>query len=332
MNMTAKAVIRNTLRGLIRMLGPKRITRLAIAEVIDDVGEIASADDPALDALIAQAWHHGFVSRFLSEHVGQEYNVSRKQKLALLKQFQNNTRAIPSGTGWVYHMVLAQAILSLPRTLPGEVIECGCWKGASTASLSLVCSLVGRKLLVCDSFEGLPEEGADEVHVYPHINVYGYYQKGMYAARLEEVRANVGAHGDLSVCRFVPGYFHDSLKSLTAPLVFAFLDVDLVSSMRDCLRSIWPLLVEGGLVYTDDSGDMEVVRVWFDDEFWQKELGQRSPGYVGSGCGLPVTPSFSTLGYIGKHSDPTTSFKRSQWLYYPDAQPSGRQFSVSEAS
>ena len=39
---------------------------------------------------------------------------------------------------------------------PGVVVECGCFMGGSTANLSLVCGIVGRGLIVYDSFEGLP--------------------------------------------------------------------------------------------------------------------------------------------------------------------------------
>jgi O-methyltransferase len=259
------------------------------------------------------------LERFYDDGVGSAYKLSRKTKNELVKRFQASTAQIPSGTSWLSHVVLASEILKVPPDVRGDVIECGCWKRASAASLSLVCRLVGRKLIVCDSFEGLPEVDAQTIHQFPHINVYGYYQKGMYAGRLDEVKSNIARCGDLSVCQFVPGFFANTLSALTEPLVFAFLDVDLASSMRDCLKYIWPLMVEGGAIYTDDSCDMEVVRVWFDEGWWQRELGQRSPGYVGSGCGLPLSPEYSALGYMRKLHDVSASHDRVPWLHYPDA-------------
>lgn len=240
--------------------------------------------------------------------------------------FHSVTRAVPRGTSWLYDVVLATDILRIPPEVAGDVIECGCWKGASTASLSLVCQKVGRKLLVCDSFEGLPADDGLTIHTYPHLGVFGYYQKGMYRARLEEVRANIARFGALETCQFMEGFFSDSLKSLEAPLVFAFLDVDLASSLKDCLKYIWPLLVDGCLMYTDDSCDTEVVRVWFDDAWWRQEVGARAPGYVGSGCGLPLSPRYTSLGYSRKALDPQRSFKRTSWLYYPDSATEGAQF------
>lgn len=289
---------------------------------------------PAPDEAAARAIESVVLERFYEEEVGRAYGLGRRQKEELVGRFRRNTSEIPSGTSWLYHVVLAQEILSLPKGAPGDVVECGCWKGASTASLSLVCRAAERRLIVCDSFEGLPEDEAEVTHEYPHLNVYGFYRKGMYEGRIEEVKANIERLGDISVCEFVPGFFSDTLgAALKGPVAFAFLDVDLATSMRDCLKYIWPLLIEGGAVYTDDSCDMEVVRVWFDEEWWRREVGARPPGYVGSGCGLPLGPSHSALGYARKPGEVEKEFKRVDWLYYPDAQaPEGLYFPAEKST
>ena len=294
---------------------PTQVAREALGQLTQryPVGESTPMRDlalPALELVVCQ--------RFLQPEIGHAYGVTPEVKLALLNEFKANTQRIPSATSWLYHVVLATEILAIPPEVAGGVIECGCWQGGSTANLSLACSLVNRRLAVCDSFDGLPADDKDVVHQYPHIQVFGYYQPGMYVGRLADVRQNIARWGKLEVCDFVPGFFADTLPSQSGPVAFAFLDVDLVSSMRDCLRYLWPRLVEGGLIYTDDSCDMEVVRVWFDDNWWQANLGLRAPGYVGSGSGLPLSPDFSSLGYARKTTDPTATFNRVNWLYYPD--------------
>ena len=260
------------------------------------------------------------LERFYDPNVGRSYGVDRRAKEQFVHQCRANTVQIQSATSWALHVVLAQQILSVPQEVKGDVIECGCYKGSSTASLSLACKLAGRRLWVCDSFEGLPEDEGSRAHDYPHLQVYGHYEKGMYAGRLEEVKGNVARLGAVSVCQFVPGFFSSSLKSLTGPFVLAFLDVDLVSSMKDCIRHIWPLLSDGSFVFTDDSLDMEVVRVWFDDNWWREAVGACSPGYVGSGCGLPLAPDASSLGYARKLARPEERYQRVPWLRYPDSE------------
>src|SRR5690348_8387786 len=89
---------------------------------------------------------------FLNSAVGKEYGLGLSSKLKLMRQIRRNTRRIISGTSWMEHLHLATALLSLPKSMPGDVIECGSYKGASAASLSLICSIVGRRLFVCDSF------------------------------------------------------------------------------------------------------------------------------------------------------------------------------------
>jgi len=183
----------------------------------------------------------------------------------------------------------------------------------------LVAKIVKRKLIVADSFQGLPEDDKNVIHQYPHVGVFGFYKKGMYSAGLEEVKKNLSDYGELPVCQFLPGFFANSLKNLKKPIVFAFLDVDLLTSIKDCIKYIWPRLINNGYIYTDDSCDMEVVKVWFDNLWWQRILKQPAPGYVGSGCGLPISPNYTSLGYAFKVNNPKESYKRVSWLVYPES-------------
>ena len=272
-----------------------------------------------LARLGAVSWQAAVVDRFIHEPHGAAYGLAQADREALVARFVANTGAIESGTSAVAQVVLAQALLNVPPETAGVVVECGVWKGASSCALSLVCERMGRRLLVCDSFQGLPDDGGKR-HVGLHSGIYGHYREGMFCGRMEEVRENLARHGALSVCDFVPGFFCDSLPAIKDPVVFAFLDVDLESSTRDCLRSLWPLLAEGCAIYCDDAADLDVVKVYFDETWWQDTLNCSAPGLVGSGCGLPLSPRFSTIGYTRK----LTRFVESDWrrapfLDYPDA-------------
>jgi hypothetical protein len=92
------------------------------------------------------------------------------------------------------------------------------------------------------------------------------------------------------------------------------MDVDLVSSTRDCLKYIWPLLVESGEIITDDAGDLDVVKIFFDDPWWAQNLQTVSPGFVGSGSGL--LPCYPSLGYTKKTN--LKNLKKVPHLYYPE--------------
>lgn len=255
------------------------------------------------------------VIKFFNPKVGQAYQIKFGDKLNLIKKMMLIDKKIPTGTNWIDSLLMAIYILNISPKIKGDLVECGAWKGASSARLSLLAKLVKRKLIVADSFEGLP---ADQkvVHQYPHLGVFGFYKKGMYKTELDEVKENISKYGEIKSCDFLVGFYQNSLKKIKKSIVFVFLDVDLASSTKDCLKYLWPKLIDGGFVFTDDSCDMAVVKVWFDQSFWKISLKQSPPGYVGSGCGLPTVAGYSALGYARKVIDPKKSYNKIFWLSY----------------
>lgn len=235
--------------------------------------------------------------------MGKEYGVGFFKKIALLRAFRRNVRRIPSASDWREHAAMAARILQIPRAWQGDVIECGSYKGASTANLSLACALTGRKLLVCDSFEGLPDPSHDDrFHVQEIKGKHKEYKKGQYVGGLEEVRANIERYGDITVCEFVKGYFEETLPSLgSRTFVFIFLDVDLNDSLKTCLRFLWPRLKKRCALFSHEAQDMAFVSLFFDHAWWQKELGIKAPGFIGAGTGLPLgVGRGSSIGYTEK--------------------------------
>lgn len=239
---------------------------------------------------------------FLSPGVGREYGIGLREKIALMRKVKRNATRITSATGWLEQLTLVAHVLSLPKGLEGDVVECGCYKGASTSSLSLACEMTGRRLIVCDSFEGLPEVAeSDVVHVSLGLRRYETYKKGEYKGALDEVKANVSRYGAIGVCEFVKGYFEDTLGGLSGRYAFIFLDVDLHESLKTCLKHLWPRLEEYGELFTHEAQQLDYVARFFDRQWWQEELGQDPPGLIGAGCGVPVGLGEGCgLGYIVK--------------------------------
>ena len=164
-------------------------------------------------------------------------------------------------------------ILRMPKSVPGVVLEAGCFKGGSTAKLSLATKLAGRKLLVYDSFEGLP--GVDEQE-------RDQFSQGDYSGALEEVKNNVGKHGALEVCQFIRGWFDQTMPALATPVVVAFVDVDLRDSLETCLNYIYPLLVPGGAIFSHDGHLPICVDLMRDPQFW-KRFNEPAPEFDGLG-------------------------------------------------
>ena len=204
---------------------------------------------------------------------------------------------VDSATSLETHITLAKHLLSLPKSKNNLVVECGCFKGASSCSISLVCKIIGKKLIIYDSFEGLPPVSKNNKTFYPHLKVTEKYKKGMCKGNLDIVKKNLVNYGDLSQCIFRKGFFDKTLPLHKETIGFIFLDVDLPNSTRSCIKYLWKFLNDDGYIFTDDSCDMDNVKIWFDTKWWKKTLGINSPGYIGSGCGLPLNAPYSGLGY-----------------------------------
>ena len=207
-------------------------------------------------------------------------------------------------SGWQQHLLLVEEILSIPKELQGVVVECGCYDGSSTANLSLACALTNRHLIVCDSFEGLPSVIEDEKYaIHGKSTDYYKWEKGEFHSHggLEGVTRSVAKYGDIQVCTFLKGYFNDTLERIVSPVVMVFEDADLASSVRDCLKHIWPLLLDGCKFYSHEAWDINVVSVFYDKKWWEEELNTNIPGFFGSGQGtIKDIRFFPDIGFTKK--------------------------------
>src|SRR5690349_2998183 len=93
---------------------------------------------------------------------------------------------------------IVREVFAVADDLPGCIVEAGCFKGGSTAKLSIAAAAVGRRLVVFDSFEGIPEN--DEPHDETIFGDQARFVAGSYTGRLSEVTDNVARWGELDVC------------------------------------------------------------------------------------------------------------------------------------
>lgn len=219
--------------------------------------------------------------------------------LSLLPSIFLNRWRIESLSDTFEHLHMIRSLFRVPTTTPGCVVECGTYKGASAANMSLACERLGRTLYVFDSFCGLPEPTSiDQDHHSVGTPSGGHYEAGQFAGSLEEVRNNIERFGSLKSCVFRKGFFADTLPLFSEPVVLAFMDVDLRSSAEDCVRALWPLLQEGCRMYTHEAKDLSIASLFFDKEWWHTNLNTEPPGLVGAGNGLGLRPALE-----GFHSD-----------------------------
>lgn len=207
--------------------------------------------------------------------------VSRWTRLRVLKRLYTVTHHVECHHSETEVLSFIRAMHSIPDEVQGCIVEAGSFKGGSTAKFSIAVKMARRELVVFDSFEGIPENA----EVNPS-NLWGgevTFSRGAYYGSLEEVKDNVSRFGEIGVCRLVKGFFETTMPHFKEPVVAAYLDVDLASSTRTCLKYLWPLLVPGGYLFSQDGHLPLVLEVFNDDRFWNEDLESAKPRIHGFG-------------------------------------------------
>jgi O-methyltransferase len=139
--------------------------------------------------------------------------------------------------------------------IPGDLCECGVWRGGTAIFMRAVLIHYGensRVVWAADSFSGLPKP---DVVLYPADSSSPDLSEIDYlSVPLERVRKNFQEFGLLDEnVRFLEGWFKDTLP--TAPikrLAVLRADGDLYESTMDILSNLYEKVSPGGFVIIDD--------------------------------------------------------------------------------
>lgn len=146
---------------------------------------------------------------------------------------------------------LAERVLA--DGVPGDLMECGVWRGGAAIMMRAVLEAHGcrdRTVWLADSFRGLPVADTER---YPIDAGWAAYP-GATAVPLAEVAGNFRRFGllDESV-RFVEGWFEESLPTAAVGrLALLRLDADLYASTSAALEHLYDRVSPGGFVIIDD--------------------------------------------------------------------------------
>ena len=136
------------------------------------------------------------------------------QRVRYFRKIDRITRRVPCAHSEKHICLFVDALLSLPSSLEGSVVEAGCFKGGSAAKFSVVANMLGRKLVLFDSFEGLPDNKEQHERSILGHSIHGWFQQGSFDGTLSEVRDTIQQFGKIEACEFMPGWFEDTIADL----------------------------------------------------------------------------------------------------------------------
>lgn len=147
----------------------------------------------------------------------------------------------------------------IDERLPGDIAECGCWKGHSTFMIAerLKQANWSGRFLVFDSFEGgLSDKVAkDRIGRGDTDPEKTRKQKQSFASRYDEVEALLKPFPFVSLHEgWIPAVFGTTPGLADRLFSLVHVDVDLYEPTRDSLAFFGPRMVEGGIIVIDDYG------------------------------------------------------------------------------
>jgi hypothetical protein len=233
---------------------------------------------------------------------------------------------VACGTTYRALLAMASKILQAPPAQDGVVIECGCWRGGTTAALSVICDYADRSLIAYDSFEGMPAPHPDDEMGRP-------LGTGTFLGSLETVQQNVRTYGVIERCTFRKGWFADTLPHHEEPIVFAYVDVDYQESLHDCVLHLWPHLVEQGYLFIDEFHHLRYCALFWSERWWRTYFDAEPPGLLGAGTGIglghfwvgPNDGKFGRTKWRPYQAGTSVAYTRKDfsgfWSFYPTAPP-----------
>jgi O-methyltransferase len=165
----------------------------------------------------------------------------------------------------------------IENEIPGEIAECGVWRGGSMMTVALTLLALGdrtRSLYLYDTFEGMsaPTEFdksfsgvvADEL-----LRKDPRGQGNWCYASLEDVRRNLLSTGyPEEKIHLIKGKVEDTIpKSLPPKISLLRLDTDWYESTKHELEHLYPLLHPKGILVIDDYGHWQGAKKAVDEYF-----------------------------------------------------------------
>ena len=233
---------------------------------------------------------------------------------AAIPDFSNEEKAI-IGKAMPYTLTSVERLATLlnavtyvtKNNIPGDIAECGVWRGGSMMVTALTLLAHGdrsRSLYLYDTFEGMPsptehDKSLDGVSADQQLKQEPRGTGIWCYASLEDVRANILSTGyPAEKIHLVKGKVEKTIPGVIPPhLSFLRLDTDWYESTKHELTHLFPRLDSRGVLIIDDYGHWQGARKAVDEYFREQQrtvylhrIDYTGRILVGNGTILSVNP------------------------------------------
>ncbi|NOD77937.1 MULTISPECIES: TylF/MycF/NovP-related O-methyltransferase [unclassified Ruegeria] len=161
--------------------------------------------------------------------------------------------------------------------VPGDFVETGVWRGGASIFAKAVLFAYGindRRVVLCDSFQGLPEPNED---LYPHDKGSDFHKYDALAVSADAVRSNFEKFDLLDdQVVFIEGFFKDTMPLVPSKQIAVLrLDGDMYESTIDPLKHLFGKISKGGWIIVDDYHVVPAAKAAVHDYF--DEIGYTPP-------------------------------------------------------
>ncbi|KGE70827.1 TylF/MycF/NovP-related O-methyltransferase [Spirochaeta lutea] len=186
---------------------------------------------------------------------------------------------------------LAQAVQWIEQAgIPGDIVECGVYKGGSAMLAARILLQENpqsrRQFWLYDTFQGMPQPGAEDRTAYSGQAMVERWQEGWWQASIDLVSRGMRESGlPMDQVHLVKGDVTQTLPT-TKPESIALLrlDTDWYESTKAELEILYPRLSPRGILIIDDYGHFTGARKAVDEYFAARE----------------ISPIFHRLDYTGR--------------------------------
>jgi O-methyltransferase len=177
----------------------------------------------------------------------KRYNKEFDQYAALYEKYNTYTM-IPQE-----YFALNLELCSNFKSVQGDYVECGVWRGGMSAGIAEVLGNE-RRIHLFDSFEGLPPakevDGTAAIAWQQNITSPGYYDNCSAEESYAHAAMKLAGHQQYKTYR---GWFESTLPSYDKrPIGILRLDGDWYDSIKTCMENLFPYVVPGGIIILDD--------------------------------------------------------------------------------